>query len=243
MWKIVALVFLFILSVNASYFIKIKVSGHSDTVTECAGAVIHRNFVLTAASCIEDKENTEPEKVSVEGLLPNALPFTVYGNAVFLYPCHDGGCGDLALIRLTKPVESAVVAQYASYPASDLLASVGTDAEVFGTWKAWPNDSARVKISDCRDLNANISECAICATAPQVCESGSVNIGVPLVLKVAAKCSTDCSKHVSIPVVVGVSSKGNGCGGSHGLYTRVSRYSDWIRDIVNPGDRAYPVES
>lgn len=238
--KIVALTCLFTLNVDASYLVKIKVSGHSATGAECAGAVIHRNFVLTTAACIEDKENAVSQKVVVEGLLPNGSPFTVYGNAIYVCPCHDSGCGNLALIRLMQPVESAVVAQFASYPVSDLVSRVGTAAEVpvfFGTWKAWP-DHADVAILDCQDLDANISQCSVCATAPPVCENDGVKAGMPLMLNVTVKCSSDCSNSVAVPVVVGISSNGNGCGRSYGVYTRVSRYSDWIRGIVCPGNAA-----
>ena len=235
MLKTFALICVFVLSVNASYLVHIEVAARSGAVKKCGGALIHPSFVLTAASCFEEKEDARPRKVTIVIAYPDSrkAPISVRGNAIFLQPCYtdNGDCGNLAMIRLKESKKSSIavhVARYATRPADDLWTAVGASAETYATANHTRLALDRVTVTSC---SANASDCIICATAPTTCDLGSTDVGVPLVVK--AGCYANSSQDA---VVVGVSSVGSGCGKSQGVYTRVSLYSDWIRDIVSPGE-------
>ena len=224
---------------NAS-LVHIQVTARSRSVRKCGGSLVARNFVLTAASCFEDAEKTQARKISMELVSPDSgLSLPVSANAVFLQPCYDGTCGDLALIRLDRPVRSSFnVARYAVQQADDLWTGVGGDAQVYATWETWTRGTRlalnMVSLSLCSGLNGTAGQCSICASAPSACDSGSVDVGAPLVVKAGCSGGSDWDD-----VVVGVStSAGSGCGRSVGVYTRVSLYSVWIRDVISPGSES-----
>jgi hypothetical protein len=64
-------------------------------------------------------------------------------------------------------------------------------------------------------------------------------MGAPVVVRVG--CSLQSNQDA---VVAGVSSsEGSGCGKRQGVYTRVSLYSDWIRDVISPGNAVCDAQS
>ncbi|CAG9786651.1 unnamed protein product [Diatraea saccharalis] len=216
---------------------------------DCGGALISASYVLTAAHCIINLERVEPTIIRAGVVQLGGNTFddkTDYRIAQsYVYPNYSRSLKyhDIALLRLQRPVEISSTLNAACLYTSD----ADPDAPV--TVTGWGRTSTTQNLKSDILLKATISsvsrnQCAphynawrklprgiipeqLCAVDPDgnsdACQGDS---GGPL------QVSTSEDSRYS---VVGVTSFGSGCGSATpGVYTRVSRYLDWIENIVWP---------
>ncbi|XP_040174711.1 serine protease Hayan-like [Anopheles arabiensis] len=207
--------------------------------TRCGASLIAPRFLLTAAHCLKDQN---PVTVEIGFIQLNDSEKDVYEiKQVHLHEGHKSRRNDIALIELKKNVtyQQDVEPICLNTDRPEIGPSInltvmgwGADGDGQRADKLMKGTVYEIPLDECvqrfRDVNQQISlgEDQLCALGEKVndettdaCQGDS---GGPLVMTVRQKF-----------YLVGVVSTGAVCGSSlPGIYTRVSRYLEWIEQRV-----------
>lgn len=210
----------------------------------CGGSLIDDYWVVTAASCVSS--NLQPSAYTLEfGIVDRNAPWQISknfrrkGKKIFVHPSYDRVAirNDIALIKLDVEVSSL-----SSYQVEKVCVPTGTEyyqdrygyATGFGSYDIYgKTDSAtkqQVNLPILSDARCKAKFGTLVDTYTQVCAGDNGlnkdtcvrDTGGPLVAK-----NSKGRWHL-----VGIASWGRNPCGNGGVYTRVSAFSSYIKDII-----------
>lgn len=210
----------------------------------CGGALISEKFVLTAAHCKFDNKGRSPNIVRLNSVSENSTQALFRNIAEFIvHPEYKKSkSNDIALIRFSIPVNFQMrklrpACLWTERELKNNTATVtgwgATDfADHSGSKNLLKAKLDLVDVENCQKAsgkNQAEADYHICATdksggRKDSCQGDS---GGPL--QVIQPQDNPCMLHI-----IGVVSKGTVCGlnNSHGIYVKVSKFIDWIEQIV-----------
>ncbi|XP_051779544.1 vitamin K-dependent protein C [Erpetoichthys calabaricus] len=208
----------------------------------CGGVLIDQNWVLTAAHCIKTATKFRVRLGDYERLRTEHTEVTLLVTEIIVHPNYTEKIedNDIALLRLEHPVTFTKYIIPICLPPQPLAESVlnneGTNVEVTGWGKQHENAKNQssalryIKIrlashEECSTLmTSKLTENMLCAgTLGESKDACSGDSGGPMV-----------TKYKNTWFLVGLVSWGEGCGriDKLGVYTKVSNYLTWIRNII-----------
>lgn len=218
----------------------------------CGGSIINREWVVTAAHCVEDSAPGDLDVVA--GIHDLATPDSDYRRSdvtdIIVHPGWntDTNDNDIALLKLATPIgerpagAGVLPIQYVPLVPADIGALVGELSTITGWGNTLPNPPGGTSYPErLREVELPVIANADCATAYPGLTDNMICAAVPEGGK------DSCQGDSGGPMVfynetadewqqIGVVSFGRGCADADfpGVYARVSRYTSWVESIVKP---------
>ncbi|MBW6498217.1 MAG: trypsin-like serine protease [Bacteroidales bacterium] len=210
----------------------------------CGGTIINDEWILTASHClIWEDVDLQPQHIRIRAgfTLLNSTLGSYYNVAEFiLHPDYndDSNQNDIALIRLTSPIDLSHPAKNAVKVVTQADAAAGmTDPGVMAKISGWGSLTFQGPVvNELRAAEVPIVDVSQTSYPPSMITADMIMAGVAGV----DACQGDSGGPMVVPdgfggyKIAGVVSWGNGCGlpGYPGVYARVSHFEDWIGQYV-----------
>lgn len=207
----------------------------------CGGSLIASDWVITAAHCVEGTQATQVNILSGTRDLRHGGGSVSTVKRIIVHPDFVGGIlkADLALLQLTRPL-----------PDIPTLPLVQTTAKLIGN-KATAAGWGNMKADPASQLFPfRLQQVTLPVVSNKTCNEGFEQNQSQLVHPIGSDmlcagylaggkdtCQGDSGGPLMVQqdgkwALIGLTSWGEGCATSYGVYTRVSRYLDFIHDAI-----------
>ncbi|MEC8324628.1 MAG: trypsin-like serine protease [Pseudomonadota bacterium] len=210
----------------------------------CGASIINKDWVLTAAHCVESVKKSELGNMSIRyNFIDQASDqgLSVNIENIYIHPEYLAGKStDVALIKLASPVTDIEYLTLATDADADQIQS-GTEAIVSG-WGATASGG---------DVSTQLLKVKVPLVSNEVCNSEAAYNGKIAATEICAgfatggkdSCQGDSGGPLVIagsngPLQVGVVSWGDGCAlpNKYGVYARVTSFNAWFDDVITNPD-------